>query len=61
MASTASSKGIVSLSASQLGFDTEMFIILNSAKLVNDKWKGYKVDIKDYDLYCNPRIDKLSV
>ena len=38
-----------------------MFVIQNKSKLVNSRWKGYRVDIKDYEVYCNPKINKYSV
>lgn len=52
----ASSEGLASLSASQIGVDLNMFAILQKGKLVPNKWKGYKVDIKDYQVFCNPQI-----
>ena len=57
----ASSSGLPSLSASQIGSDLNMFVILAQRKLLDGKWKGYKADINDYEVYCNPRIQRYSV
>lgn len=61
MAQIASSYGLASLSAGQIGIDINMFIILQKGKLIANKWKGYNVDVKDYQVFCNPRIEKFSV
>lgn len=38
-----------------------MFVILQKGKLIPNKWKGYKVESRDYQVFCNPNIDKYSV
>ena len=56
LARIASSEGLASLSACQIGVDMNMFIVLQKGKLINNKWKGYKAEINDYQVFCNPKI-----
>lgn len=56
----ASTQGVCSLSANQIGCSSSFFVVLNRRKLVVDKWAGYKAGPSDYEVVVNPNIEKRS-
>lgn len=55
---SAKNEGLVSLSSSQLRFNSSFFVM--NSEVVNDKWAGYSTNDSKYKVFINPSILDIS-